>query len=62
MPKPGFPNHWKGENGLYCAGFSRRGLDGIAFDARRIADDIRMTTSARDLPETNFAGLKLLQK
>ncbi|CAJ1974332.1 unnamed protein product [Sphenostylis stenocarpa] len=63
MPKPGFPNHWKGENGLYCAGFSRRGLDGIAFDAQRIANDISMSTSTRGLPggEANFACRKLLE-
>ncbi|QCE15678.1 probable indole-3-pyruvate monooxygenase YUCCA11 [Vigna unguiculata] len=64
MPKPGFPNHWKGENGLYCAGFSRRGLDGIAFDAQRIANDISMTTSARgpDWDDANFDSLKLIEK
>ena len=65
MPKPSFPNHWKGNNGIYCAGFSRRGLDGIAFDAQRIADDIKKTLNARNLPgdeEDNFASLKLLGK
>ncbi|RDX95596.1 putative indole-3-pyruvate monooxygenase YUCCA11, partial [Mucuna pruriens] len=64
MPKPGFPNHWKGENGLYCAGFSRRGLDGISFDAQRIADDISLTVNVRNLPgaENNFACRKLLEK
>ncbi|PIA41735.1 hypothetical protein AQUCO_02200279v1 [Aquilegia coerulea] len=40
MPKAKFPNHWKGENGLYCAGFSSRGLVGISMDADAIADDI----------------------
>ncbi|KAJ9166739.1 hypothetical protein P3X46_021445 [Hevea brasiliensis] len=40
MPKRSFPNHWKGENGLYCAGFSRRGLMGISSDAKNIARDI----------------------
>ncbi|KAJ1384431.1 hypothetical protein SESBI_42571 [Sesbania bispinosa] len=47
LPKPTFPNHWKGENGIYCAGFSKRGLEGIAFDAKQIADDIKMTVNAR---------------
>ncbi|KAE8673901.1 putative indole-3-pyruvate monooxygenase YUCCA11 [Hibiscus syriacus] len=28
MPTKGFPDHWKGENGIYTAGFSRRGLQG----------------------------------
>ncbi|XP_015087241.1 probable indole-3-pyruvate monooxygenase YUCCA10 [Solanum pennellii] len=32
---------WKGENGLYCAGFSRRGIAGISMDAIAIADDIK---------------------
>ncbi|KAK4724308.1 hypothetical protein R3W88_027087 [Solanum pinnatisectum] len=36
-----FPNHWKGENGLYCAGFSKRGLAGISLDAITIVDDIK---------------------
>ncbi|KAK6777963.1 hypothetical protein RDI58_024681 [Solanum bulbocastanum] len=36
-----FPNHWKGENGLYCAGFSKRGLAGISMDAITIVDDIK---------------------
>ncbi|KAM7511161.1 hypothetical protein LguiB_010036 [Lonicera macranthoides] len=33
MPKPGNPSQWKGENGLYCAGFSKNGLFGISNDA-----------------------------
>ncbi|KAG5245998.1 indole-3-pyruvate monooxygenase YUCCA [Salix suchowensis] len=40
MPKLRFPNHWKGENGIYCAGFSQKGLMGISVDAQRIAADI----------------------
>uniref|UniRef100_A0A0E0BGH5 Uncharacterized protein n=1 Tax=Oryza glumipatula TaxID=40148 RepID=A0A0E0BGH5_9ORYZ len=43
FPKKFFPNHWKGENGLYCAGFARRGLAGIAMDAKNIADHIVAT-------------------
>ncbi|XP_030443412.2 probable indole-3-pyruvate monooxygenase YUCCA11 [Syzygium oleosum] len=34
-------DQWNGENGLYCVGFSQRGLFGIANDARNVADDIR---------------------
>ncbi|GMP91230.1 hypothetical protein CsSME_00042011 [Camellia sinensis var. sinensis] len=41
LPKPSFPNHWKGENGLYCAGLARRGLYGAAMDAQNIANDIK---------------------
>ncbi|RLM58471.1 putative indole-3-pyruvate monooxygenase YUCCA11 [Panicum miliaceum] len=40
LPEKGYPNHWKGENGLYCAGFARRGLAGISMDAKNIANDI----------------------
>ncbi|CAL5079941.1 unnamed protein product [Urochloa decumbens] len=43
LPKKGYPNHWKGENGLYCAGFAMRGLAGISMDAKNIADDIVST-------------------
>ncbi|ESR47581.1 putative indole-3-pyruvate monooxygenase YUCCA11 [Citrus sinensis] len=42
MPKRNCPNHWKGENGLYCAGFSRTGLHGISIDAKNIANDINL--------------------
>ncbi|XP_024313980.1 probable indole-3-pyruvate monooxygenase YUCCA10 [Brachypodium distachyon] len=41
LPNKEFPNHWKGENGLYCAGLARRGLAGIAIDAKNIANDIK---------------------
>nr|CAB3492098.1 unnamed protein product [Digitaria exilis] len=40
LPKKEFPNHWKGANGLYCAGLAKRGLAGIAMDAKNIANDI----------------------
>ena len=42
MPKHDFPNHWKGKNGLYCAGLSRRGLAGLSMDAQNVANDIKM--------------------
>uniref|UniRef100_A0A0D9XXK9 indole-3-pyruvate monooxygenase n=1 Tax=Leersia perrieri TaxID=77586 RepID=A0A0D9XXK9_9ORYZ len=41
MPKKDFPDHWKGSNGLYCVGFARRGLSGIAQDAKTVANDIK---------------------
>ncbi|XP_047088639.1 probable indole-3-pyruvate monooxygenase YUCCA10 [Lolium rigidum] len=41
LPTKEYPNHWKGENGLYCAGLARRGLAGIAADAKNIAGDIK---------------------
>ncbi|KAL8262160.1 hypothetical protein R6Q59_026209 [Mikania micrantha] len=40
LPKQMYPNHWKGENGLYCVGLSRRGLYGAAMDAENIAQHI----------------------
>ncbi|KAF5785139.1 putative indole-3-pyruvate monooxygenase [Helianthus annuus] len=40
LPKPMYPNHWKGENGLYCAGLARRGLYGARMDAQSIAQHI----------------------
>ncbi|KAI3741997.1 hypothetical protein L1987_59676 [Smallanthus sonchifolius] len=40
MPKHKSPNHWKGENGLYCVGFASAWLFGISNDAKNIANDI----------------------
>ncbi|GMG99029.1 hypothetical protein Nepgr_000869 [Nepenthes gracilis] len=40
MPKTSFSIGWKGRNGLYTVGFSRRGLLGISSDAVKIAADI----------------------
>ncbi|KAB1210578.1 putative indole-3-pyruvate monooxygenase YUCCA10 [Morella rubra] len=40
MPKNDYPNHWKGQCGVYCAGLLQRGLFGISEDARAIANDI----------------------
>lgn len=40
FPRMPFPNGWKGKCGLYAVGFTRRGLLGVAADARRIAEDI----------------------
>lgn len=42
LPKPSYPNHWKGERGLYCVGLTRKGLYGLSVDAQNIADDIKM--------------------
>ncbi|TKY53607.1 indole-3-pyruvate monooxygenase YUCCA10 [Spatholobus suberectus] len=44
LPKNDFPNHWKGDRGLYCAGLLRRsGLSAIKMDAEAIADNINQT-------------------
>lgn len=40
LPKAMYPNHWKGENGLYFVGLARRGLYGAAMDAQNIAHHI----------------------
>lgn len=40
FPRKPFPNGWKGENGLYAVGFTKRGLLGSSIDAKRIAEDI----------------------
>jgi indole-3-pyruvate monooxygenase len=41
FPNKEYPNHWKGENNLYCVGLARRGLAGIPMDAKNIANDIK---------------------
>uniref|UniRef100_A0ACD5X0E2 Uncharacterized protein n=1 Tax=Avena sativa TaxID=4498 RepID=A0ACD5X0E2_AVESA len=41
LPRKEYPNHWKGENRIYCAGLARRGLAGISADAKNIANDIK---------------------
>ncbi|XP_037424830.1 probable indole-3-pyruvate monooxygenase YUCCA10 [Triticum dicoccoides] len=46
LPIKEYLNHWKGENGLYCAGLGRRGLAGIAADAKNIASDIKSVIGA----------------
>ncbi|XP_048231422.1 probable indole-3-pyruvate monooxygenase YUCCA10 isoform X2 [Ricinus communis] len=45
MPKNRIPNHWKGENGIYCVGFARNGLPGISVDAKAVAEDINAILS-----------------
>lgn len=40
MPTKSFPNHWKGENGLYSVGFASQGLFGIARDAENVSNHI----------------------
>ncbi|KAI3696679.1 hypothetical protein L6452_29147 [Arctium lappa] len=40
FPRRPFPNGWKGADGLYAVGFTKRGLLGASADARRIAEDI----------------------
>ncbi|KAK7396836.1 hypothetical protein VNO78_17997 [Psophocarpus tetragonolobus] len=47
LPKQSYPIHWKGNNGLYCVGLSRRGLYGAAADAENIANDVQHNISLR---------------
>ncbi|KAL6962305.1 monooxygenase [Sarracenia purpurea var. burkii] len=47
MPKQRHPDHWKGENGLYCVGFASAGLFGISNDAQSIAKDINSILSQK---------------
>lgn len=49
MPRERFPNHWKGENGLYCAGFGQQGLFGISNDAQQIATDISLALGLNNI-------------
>lgn len=42
FPMNPFPNSWKGKNGIYATGFTRRGLLGSSIDAKRIAEDIAL--------------------
>ncbi|KAI4350861.1 hypothetical protein L6164_005268 [Bauhinia variegata] len=46
FPRKPFPNGWKGENGLYAVGFTKRGLLGASLDAKRIAEDIEHSWKA----------------
>ncbi|KAF8404359.1 hypothetical protein HHK36_009242 [Tetracentron sinense] len=47
MPKSSFPNHWKGKDGLYSAGFACKGLYGISADAQNIANDISLALNTK---------------
>lgn len=47
FPKKPFPNTWRGKDGLYAIGFTKRGLLGTSMDARRIAEDIELISKAK---------------
>ncbi|KAL8048328.1 hypothetical protein ABFX02_07G056900 [Erythranthe guttata] len=40
FPRNPFPNGWKGKDGLYAVGFTRRGISGASLDAIRVSQDI----------------------
>lgn len=62
FPRKPFPYGWKGKNGLYAVGFSKRGLLGTSMDARRIADDVAQQWKAIHInqgpyySEANWSG------
>ncbi|KAL8139246.1 hypothetical protein V2J09_005267 [Rumex salicifolius] len=58
LPKRPFPNGWKGEDGLYAVGFTKRGLLGASMDAKNIADDIERCWRSESKHLTAFAPLK----
>ncbi|KAL5577544.1 hypothetical protein UlMin_019243 [Ulmus minor] len=52
MPKQRFfenKYYWRGRNGLYCAGFSQRGLFGISEEAKNIANHISIILNTSKL-------------
>lgn len=55
FPVKPFPDGWKGENGLYAAGFTKRGILGLSLDAKRIAEDIEKKWKGND-GEKQFMG------
>ncbi|KAI3417006.1 Flavin-containing monooxygenase [Psidium guajava] len=58
FPKKPFPNGWKGKNGLYSVGFTKRGLLGASMDARSIAQDIEQLWNL-DVEGMHFMALSL---
>ena len=60
MPTRSHPDHWKGENGLYCTGFRQRGLNGISFDAKHIANDINLALHSKKTLQANGSQFQLL--
>lgn len=46
-PRRAFPNGWKGENGVYAVGFTKRGIFGASMDAKNIAEDIGQCWKAK---------------
>ncbi|MQL91991.1 hypothetical protein Taro_024615 [Colocasia esculenta] len=59
FPVKGYPNHWKGSNGLYCAGLSKMGLAGCAMDAMRVAEDIERACQGAEALRKGEMEMKL---
>ncbi|KAF3440585.1 hypothetical protein FNV43_RR18869 [Rhamnella rubrinervis] len=47
LPKYKYPNLWRGEKRLYCAGMLGKGLAGVSSDAKSIAHDIAKIINAK---------------
>ncbi|PIN03224.1 Flavin-containing monooxygenase [Handroanthus impetiginosus] len=62
FPKSPFPNGWKGQNGLYAVGFSRRGLSGASMDAIKVAEDIAKIWKTETKQITQCIGLSCHRK
>ncbi|KAJ1283266.1 hypothetical protein BS78_03G115600 [Paspalum vaginatum] len=58
MAARSYPEHWKGDNGLYCAGMVRRGIYGSCEDAELIAGDISKLLRPAGQEQGNTAGNK----
>ncbi|KAK9697711.1 hypothetical protein RND81_08G055400 [Saponaria officinalis] len=52
-PVKSFSKGWKGENGLYSVGFTKRGLLGASQDAMRVAEDIARDWNNKTKPLMN---------
>ncbi|OIW14601.1 hypothetical protein TanjilG_32943 [Lupinus angustifolius] len=61
FPKKPFPNGWKGENGVYAVGFTKKGLLGASMDAKKIAEDIERCWKYEAKHSSIFARSLLLQ-
>lgn len=61
LPRQPFPNGWKGDNGLYAVGFTKKGLLGASVDARKIAEDVERCKREETQPRISLARSCLLQ-
>lgn len=57
FPRSPFPNGWKGRDGLYAVGFTRRGLSGASTDAVKVAQDIGEIWNQEIKQNTNAVGV-----
>lgn len=56
LPRRPFPNGWKGGQGLYAVGFTKRGILGASMDAMRIAGDIEQQWKPAAEPPSHREG------